>query len=280
MARAPSNADIITIADELGLPLSNDPSGKIVAYCQDLTAFYIREYEECSTSDELLSICAQKMGTKFEILSSNSDLDRTMSMWAERGELQFATIERELERGALGITFRLRRPFEWEQPYVSVIDARGERQRRAWFTKWHEIGHLLILAGNARESFRRTHGPEQRKDPEEVLVDRIASACGFHPSLIRTHANGPLTFKVIESLRDQLFPGASMQAARIGVANAWPIPCFLLECRMINDLSSASKEQTYSFRAVHVWSNEAARQAGLRISTNMCVCEPSLVKRV
>lgn len=113
-----------------------------------------------------------------------------------------------------------------------VIDARGERKHRAWFTKWHELGHLLILGSGSRESFCRTHQPELIRDPEEALVDRIASGCAFHPELVkRFFDRAPLTFGRIDEIRSDLCPDASIQSSRIGIVQAWPVPCLLLECR-------------------------------------------------
>jgi hypothetical protein len=153
------------------------------------------EYGGCRSSDELLAICAQKTGTRFEVVESLAGLDTLVKTWVSRGEMQFATLEREFERGVLGVTFRLRRPHAWECPFVSVIDTRGERKHRAWFTKWHELGHLLILGTSSRLSFCRTHTPELIRDPEEALVDRIAGACAFHPELVRPFADGAPTFE-------------------------------------------------------------------------------------
>jgi hypothetical protein len=109
MARGLSrNQTLETIATELGILFGDDPVRAIVRYCQEITAGYIADYGGSNTSDELLQICAQKAGTRFEVVSSIEDLDRTMLSWVNRGESQFATVEREFERGVLGITFRVR----------------------------------------------------------------------------------------------------------------------------------------------------------------------------
>jgi hypothetical protein len=268
------------IATELGISLGKDPVRAIVGYCQAVTSAYMTEYGGCSTSDELLYICAQKTGTRFEVASSNEDLDRVMRSWADRGERQFATVEREFERGVLGITFKLRRPAEWEPPFVSVIDARGERRNRAWFTKWHELGHLLILSDRSRESFCRTHVPDGVREPEEALVDRIAGACGFHPVLVRAFAGDTLTFDKVEAIRQRLCPEASAQASRFGIVNAWPDPCLLLACRMARSRSQSLKGNEMALRAVVVSANDAARMTGLAIFANMRVPQRSVIARV
>jgi hypothetical protein len=237
------------------------------------------EYGGCGTSDDLLYISAQKTGTRFEVVSSNEDLGCVMGSMAGRGEGQFATVEREFERGVLGITFRLRHPAEWEPPFVSVIDARGERRRRAWFTKWHELGHLLILSDRSREGFRRTHISNGVRAPEEVLVDRIAGACGFHPVLVRPFAGGTLTFDKVESIRRQLCPEASIQASRIGIVNAWPSPCLVIVCRIAPSRAQQSGDKELALRAVEVTANDAARMTGLALFTNFRVPQRSVITR-
>ena len=82
---------IEAIAKERGIPLAGDPVRGIVRYCQKITAGHLADYGDCRTSDELLQICAQKVGTRFEVVSSLNDLDRIMRAYANRGELQFAT---------------------------------------------------------------------------------------------------------------------------------------------------------------------------------------------
>jgi hypothetical protein len=271
---------IKAIAKDLGLSATRNSVEAIVGHCQERTVGYMDEFGGCRTSDELLSVCAQKCGARIEVASSLEDLDRLMRSWTARGEKQFATLEREFERGVLGITFKLQRPAEWEPPFVSVIDARGERSHRAWFTKWHELGHLLILGSGSRESFCRTHDIGGIREPEEALVDRIAGACGFHPKLVRPFADGPLTLDKIEAIRQKLCPGASIQASRLGIVNAWPRPCLLLECKMSNRVSRSAKTDDVALRAVSVWPNAAARASRTTIFGNMRVPERSVITAV
>lgn len=163
------NQTLESVATELGIPFGDNPVQAIVRYCQEITAKNIADYGGCNTSDELLQICAQKVGTRFEVISSIEDLDRATRSWVNRGESQFASVEREFERGVLGITFRVRRPAKWETPFVSVIDARGNRCTRAWFTKWHELG-----PPHPRQATRRSHYGAVWRSPQ-TRTGRVAS---------------------------------------------------------------------------------------------------------
>jgi hypothetical protein len=265
------------LAGELGLT-GADPAHAIISFCEARVASFIGEFDGCSTLSGLLEIAAQKSGSRFEVIDTNETLDRIVRKYVERSELAFATLEREFLRGVLGVTFRLQTPQPWELPFVSVIDGRGDRQRRSYFTKWHEVGHLLILTDDNRSCFRRTHVPGGDVNWEEALVDIIASRCGFHPLIVRPHIGGEISFQEIERLRRRLCPEASGQAARLGFTNAWPTPCLLLECQLGTRRSGEPSEPV--LRAVHVQANEAAESSGLSIRKNNRVPRCSVISRV
>lgn len=160
----------------------------------------------------------------------------------------------------------------------------------AYFTKWHELGHLLILTDQLRLEFRRTHLHLDNRDPEERLVDLLAGEFGFFIDLVRPHAKGMISFDKIESIRDALCPKASQQAALIGIARVWPTPCTLVraEHALRRQDQRSSLQSSFGFtdppqpcpRAVKSSPNEAAREAGLIIYPNMRIPEGSVIAEV
>ncbi len=84
---------------------------------------------------------------------------------------------------------------------MSIIDCRGEKSWRNYFSKWHELAHLLTLTPQTRFKFCRTHCVAEQKDPEEAAMDVIAGAVGFLPDLIREHASGDISFDKVFQLR-------------------------------------------------------------------------------
>jgi hypothetical protein len=180
-------------------------------------------------------------------------------------------------------------PKPWDFSYVSVIDCRGENLRRAYFTKWHELVHLLILTDQSRLVFRRTHSAEQSKSPEEALVDVVAGTLAFYPDLVRPHAKGEISFEVIDNLRRQLCPSASQQSALLGITQLWPTPCILVEARMAHKAGEVDLGQgAFAFkkspppvlRAVHAKLNDAARKAGIVVIPRFRVPTTSVIYRV
>src|SRR5438876_1078966 len=97
------------------------------------------------------------------------------SEYVSRDELGFAQIVEELSSPTVyAITLKLRSPraAKGEHPYVSVIDCRGIKAWKAYYSKWHELAHLLTLTSQTRIAFRRTHGAVV--NPEEQLMEVIA----------------------------------------------------------------------------------------------------------
>ena len=157
--------------------MEQEPSCKVRLYCD------IGKFQGCGTLAALLEISAQACGTRFEVIDTGPTLEATIAKYVVRGEPAFAILEQEFLRGVLGVTLRLQAARPWELPFVSVIDVRGDRRKRSYFTKWHEVAHLLLLTNERRPSFHRTHTPRTEEDPEEALVDLVAGQCGFHRAL-------------------------------------------------------------------------------------------------
>ena len=226
------NYKIRALASDLGIKFSGDPIREILRFCEKRVRRFLRDFPECPTLSQLLEICASKLGTKFEEIHSDDQLEELRARYLRQGEKAFASLHDELSSHVFGITFKRLGRKAWELPYVSVVDCRGEKKFRSYYTKWHELGHLLILTDQMRLAFCRTHFGLDDKDPEEALVDVIAGAFGFLPDFVQPLAKGAASFGQIENIRMKLCPEASQQSALIGIAKAWPTPCILLQAQM------------------------------------------------
>jgi hypothetical protein len=275
---------------DLGIKSTNDPVSSILKFCDNRIRNFLKDFPRCNTLSDLLEAIASRLGTIFEIASSDLDLRRIKQKYLEKGEKAFVQLEDYLSEDVFGITFRRCNRELWEPEFVSVIDCRRSKAARSYYTKWHEIAHLLILTDQMRLSFQRTHCPMSEKDPEESLVDVIAGNFGFYSSIIRGHVKNEITFDAIEHLRIQLCPEASQQSSLIGFVKAWPHPCLLVHCEMAlrKHEQAMLKQQMFNFegirvpslRATHVTTNEEARKAGFIIFENMRIPERSVINRV
>jgi hypothetical protein len=284
------NYKIHALANDLGIKPSGDPIREIVRFCEKRIRRFLRDFPDCLTLSQLLEISASKLGTRFEEIHSDDQLDEVRARYLRQGEKAFASLHEELLSNVFGVTFKRLSRKAWELPYVSVIDCRGEKQFRSYYTKWHELGHLLILTDQMRLAFRRTHFGLDEKDPEEALVDVIAGAFGFLPDLVSPLAKGQPSFDQIETIRMKLCPEASQQSSLIGIAKAWPTPCILLQAQMAlkrgehRELAQGTlgfqEKPKEVLRAVQVTPNDAARNANFVIFPNMRIPERSLIQKV
>jgi hypothetical protein len=277
------------LASDLGLKNCKDPVNDILAFCEKRIKKFLKEYEDCVTLSDLLGWVAGRLGTSFEEIRTDDDLAQIKLKYVQQGEKMFATLETLLSRDVFGVTIKKLTSEPWEDQYVSVIDCRGIKGRKAYYTKWHELAHLLILTDQMRLCFKRTLHLDD-KDPEEVLVDVIAGKFGFYPPLIQPHIHGKISFEKIENLRNSLCPEASYQSTFIGFAKAWSKPCLLILCqpglkksqqRQLNQqMFSFGELPTPELRAVKVTANEAAKNAGFLIPENMRVPINSITQSV
>ena len=218
-------------------------------------------------------------------IHNDFDLEGVKTKYLKKGERIFATLNQEFSDDVLGITYRITNREPWEPQFVSIIDCRGSNARKAYYTKWHEVAHLLILTDQSRLCFMRTVHLSD-KDPEEVMVDIIAGKFGFYNPLIKPHITSEISFEQIESLRESLCPEASNLSSLIGFVKAWPEPCVLLCCK--EGLKKSERRQAIQssffddlplpvLRAIKVTANEAAKEKGITIFENMRVPEHSII---
>lgn len=277
------------LARDLGINPSDNPVLDILHFCEKKVKHFLKDNPECNTLSDLLDWIAGRLGTSFEEIHSDDDLKRIKSKYIKIGEKIFADLEQWLSDEVCGITFKRTKREGWELPYVSLIDCRGPHARKAYYTKWHELAHLLILTDQMRLAFKRTLHLSS-KDPEEALVDIIAGKFGFYSPLIQPHICREISFNEIESLKQTLCPDASYQSSVIGFVNAWTDPCILVLCRPALKKSEQEQLSQPSFdfkelptpvlRAVKVTSNEAAKEMKFIIHENMRVPERSIINSV
>jgi hypothetical protein len=287
--RLDSKPQIWTLASDLGLQLSRSPSYDILDFVRQRIRRILRKFR-CADLKALLNAAADDVGTIFEEVRSDDDLMRLQEKYVLLGEQAFANLEKELSgNDDYAITIRRVKAHAWERPFVSVIDCRGEKIFRRYFSMWHELAHLLTLTPQMRLVFRRTHAAPALADPEERLMDVIASEVGFLPDFLS--GSGDVSFASIQKIREECCPEASAQAATIGIVKAIPRPCILLEARMaLRKGEVAAAEQLGLglgetnplpvLRAIHVTVNAAAREAGIRMFPHWRVPEQSVISRV
>ncbi|MGH7929031.1 MAG: hypothetical protein ACREQV_14680 [Candidatus Binatia bacterium] len=209
------------LARDLGAAEHEDPVESVLSFATSVIARHHQSIA-CTKLSTLVDWVANKLAIRFEVVETNEDLARLRREYASQGEYGMARLAAELESdNCYGGTFALLQPTKGIC-YIAVIDCRGNKGHRSYFTKCHEIAHIIVMTDQQLLVFRRTH--EEENHPLEDLVDRVASRLGFYRPLLQPYFIGEPSFELIQSIISDLCPEASWESTVRGVISAWPRP--------------------------------------------------------
>lgn len=272
--------DVIDLAIRLGL--TGTPVEAIVNFCQQQIDGWVAEAGGVASIADLESLVASRLNLVFEEVNDDGDLNELKYRYAKRGEFVFATLNDDLTPDTFGTMIRLK-----DGSHVAVIDCRGEKAARRFFTRWHEIAHLLVENDVEKQVFRATDEPMER------LMDQIAGHVGFYDPLFtplfNTHLAGRelLTFEVIDQIRQAFYSYASFQSTLFACHRRLPTPMLYLEASMAYSVGERrGLKQKHMFdhdtpekklRVQLTLPNSAAADMRLTARWNMRVPESSIV---
>ena len=243
----------------------------------------------------------ERLSVKVEHVRHDTDLDRISR------EHRLSDVGRRLLLATLNDSntdgWLIHRPDlqDGDRQYLAIVDARGAKRSRAWFTTWHELAHLIVTPPqHAFEGFQRTVFAEPKKDPIESVVDAVAAKLAFYGPLAYpvfdeelAHTDS-VSFGVIEAIRLRVAPEASFQSTAIAVVQHIQEPALLLQVDL--GLKRSEQQQLQSpqldlgmapaqavrpkLRAICLATSSSARDAGLRIFDNMRVPDRSVLALV
>ena len=231
--RLNANQTARVLSYDLGLPPGPRPVQQITRFCEQKIARWLAELPGKHDAATILGIAAAKLSTSFVDIHTEAERAAVQQRYLSLGETGFAVLKEDFQSGVLGITIRLLKRKAFEPMFVSVINCCGRNSERTYFTKWHELVHLLTLTDQTRLAFRRTHVECDQKDPEEALVDAVAGSLAYHPKLLKPYSSKRLSFALIESIRENVFSISSRQAALLDITNQWPKSCVLLDIGLL-----------------------------------------------
>lgn len=281
------------IARELGLKRYKDCQSAIREFCTQKIENIKDQFGSINNLSTLLDVVSSFLGICFEEVHDDNDIEIISNKYLAQGEYKFADLSRELDASTDAVMFSLTKIKKWK--YAAVIDCRGIKIFRAYFSKWHEVAHILT---RSPQTFLFHRAPKFKRDPEEMLVDRIAGDLAFYTPLflpellVRTKTTNRLTFDIIEELREIVCPGASRAATIRGAISRAPFP----QLMVIADygLKKSEEEDLFSkqgvlfkegndqyyrkLRAVEVIVNKPALKIGLWVHKNMEVPQESVIR--
>ncbi len=276
----------LRMARDLGMPASAEPVAYLTAYCRRLIDRWVHDFTPRSLR-ELLDTVAAKIGVMIEEVHDDRDLIEISHRYLSQGEGTFARITAELDQRTFALAIRLRRSRNG-CTHVAVIDCRGSKYARRWFSMWHEIVHLM-LNPQLELDFRRTTA--ESKDPVEAMIDKIAGELAFYPPMYDSPllSSGRPSMADLETHRKLLSPEASREAAYATAVSRISRPALFLvaglalkasEQRALDSRRFPAVPPTPQLRVLRTAGSENAKAAGLFVPHHYRVPPSSIIYRL
>ena len=292
--RAAYQLELRGAAKRLGLSSRGDIEARIVQHLTERVRGWMGAHGQPDNLGDLLELVATSLDLEIVEIHSDDDLDALLERIPPTREPVFAVLATELDDRTDAIVLqRQHRADPSEMPYLAVVNCKGWHRFRSYFSKWHEIVHLLLDGAQLRFAFRTT--PIEHKHPEEVLVDKIAGVLAFHPDIFEPVLSkeiaraGRLTFDVVDKVRQQVAPDASRHSTLLACIRHCSQPVCLFkvvlglkkrEERQLFDLLAGLNEEkvpTEKPRVREPSASPALRRLGIRLHSNMEVPRASVV---
>jgi hypothetical protein len=293
MSRWEHAPEIAALAAELGIGRGAPVQG-ILDYCRSRIDDWVSEAGGVTNIDALEAIVTEQLQLTFEEIKTDDDWDRLTDFYARgKKEFVFAGIRTRFdddEHPTYGALVE-RRNAGADDPdrYVAVIDCRGSKNARRFFTRWHEIAHRLTTHADMLEPVYRSE-----HDPIERLMDEIAGHVGFYEPIFspayRQVSQGKrhLSLGMVEAIISEAFPTASFQATLFACTRRLKTPVVYLEATLAHKKEVKRRLATRGLfdddpppgelRATKVIPNAAAQDEGFIIPTNMRVPSGSVIE--
>ena len=295
MTRWDQAPEIFSLADELGVGGAAPVNG-ILDYCHRRIDAWVAEAGGVPNIDALESLVTQKLQMVVEEIRTDDDWERLKEVYARgKKEIVFAAMrtkfddDHNLTYGAL-VERRNAGPTDLDR-FVAVIDCRGIKQARRFFTRWHEIAHRLTTHTDMPEPVYRSE-----HDPIERMMDEIAGHVGFYeplfqPAYQQANLGQPhLKFGTIETIINDAFPTASFQATLFACTRRLQTPVIYLEAALDHKKEVKRRLAAPSLfdvdpppgelRVVKVRANDAAFKDKFFIPEKMRVPADSVIHRL
>jgi hypothetical protein len=285
--------ELMATAKRLGLLAQGDIEKSIINHGLRTIRAWIAAHGQPANLSALLEKIALSFSVEIIEIHDDDDVRLLLERISPTREPVLARLAAELDDSTDAVILQRQNREPWEMPYLAAINCRGWHRSRRYFSKWHEVIHLLLDGKQLRFAFRKTAA--KRKHPEEILVDKIAGVLAFYPDLFEPvflrelEAAGRLTFDVVERVRAEIAPDASRESTVYACLRSCPHPIFFMkarfgyklsERRQLDDLLSRTGESNVPQPKLRVQvssGSPAVLPLGIRIHENMQVPETSLV---
>lgn len=299
MAKLGSHPKVRLRARDLGLNSRGDCLNRLRRHVLHKVEEWV-SHVPVETSGGLLQVVSSFLSLRLVFIRDGTDLESLARDYrAFSPTLRYQLHSEFVRSHTLGYLLKHPDPGAGDLRFIAFIDGRGPRVSRAYFTAWHEVAHLLIQPPQlAFEGFRRVTEEVIDRDPIESVVDQIAGELAFYrpfvEPVVREEVGDDerLTLDAIARVRERSAPEASFSSTANATVRLYMKPAAFVVVRP--ELKRAEKRRLQSnqlslpdavlgsppapaLRAVSVFANEAAREAGLEIYPNMRIPENSVL---
>jgi hypothetical protein len=276
------HAKLKQLARNLHIPDSGDCLRELREHAIASVQQMLKEWS-VETVAELRSLVADKLSVKIELIGEDQDTERLAEKYGQvMGGFRHLLRAEFIKGDTEGLLIDNPKPGKGGRDYLVIVDARGARKTRAYFTAWHELAHLLLYPRKQAvfEGFRRAPTPEAKlKDPVESAVDHIAGLLAFWEPLFKpallTAASRGLSLDAIERARTEVAPDASLQSACLAAIRIWKEPVAFLTAAVSPKCDGTSP----SLRVQNIVTNDAAREVGCEVRKQMRIPPASAISK-
>jgi hypothetical protein len=296
MSKLDSEQAIIKLAAGLQVDWQKNAVQNIIGLCHQKISKWLKTAPPIRSIKQLETLVCKKLKLVFHEVWNDEQLAEVIRKYVRLGEVIFATLKDDLNEKTFATLIERRKvDGNSEDRYVAVIDCRGQKGARRFFTRWHEIAHLLTLQGQLELPLHRS---TTLKDPTERLMDVIAGEIGFYEPIFMPILNQEiakddgLNFETVDRIREQFCSEASYHSTLNASLSRASLPALLITIGLglkkeeERQLQSAQDEMfplerpTSKLRVLSVASSAGARGSKLQIHRNMQVPEKSVLFRM
>ncbi len=273
--------EVVELGARLGVPTAAGAVSGVVSHCRACLEECVRSGPDGRSIEDVERLVCERLRLTIEEVWSGAGLGELVRRYAAAGEPVFAYLPDQFDDLTFAALIRLRGGSDESPRHVAVVDCRGPKAHRRFFSRWHEIAHLMTLPPTAETPVHRSR---HDRSAIERLMDIIAAELGFYDPLFRplvaaeARMSGGLTFAGVERVRRAFSPTASYEATLSACVSRVESPLVLVEAglalsgreeRQFETEPVPSRRPKPQMRALKAIHNEAARNAAFALRPRM-----------
>ncbi|MDH7502362.1 MAG: hypothetical protein QHJ82_06560 [Verrucomicrobiota bacterium] len=188
----------------------------LLAHCRSRVGRWVVEAGGVGSIDDVERVVCDRLGLVIEEAWTDADLGQICRQYVSQGEPVFGCLWSQFDEGTYAVLIKCRSSVAaGSARHVAVIDCRGEKRHRRFFSRWHEIAHMMMLPPSAESPVHRSGDGQSAV---ERLMDTIAADLGFFEPVFvpvlaaEVRSARGLSFAGVERVRRGYCPRASYES--------------------------------------------------------------------